>query len=496
MVRFHRVRYYVFLAAGVACLTSASSSTSAAPGRLWEFSEDMATVAEKVGPSVVALSVEGRDSDTYRDRRDSDQPRSREFFREWRWRGELPFGFFRDRDGGRFELPFRRRNVNGATVGTGILMDGEGHIVTASHLVDDPRDRIEVRLADGRQFEAEFVGSDQDSGVAVVKIDAEDLTPAVPGNSDNVRVGELVLAFSNLRQSGATVTAGIVSATGRSGLGITTYDDLIQTDAKIGPGSGGGPLVNARGDVIGMIIAGDTEGTDAVNEGFAVPLNTVLKVQEDLVADGTVTRGWLGVHIQEVHAELADRLGLEFPRGALVAGVGPGTPAEVGGVQQGDVIIELDGKTIENVAHLRKTVAATDPGTEIAVIVMRNGEQVNLTVRVGERTEDSIATMRKSGSPLDEAEWMGLTAQELTEDLADKMGYEGEEGVLVSDVRRDSPAHKKGLQRGDLIQEVEHRSISNMEDYEEAIASAGDSPLLRIKRRERVWYEVIKAESD
>jgi serine protease Do len=495
MAGFYEVKRYILIAATVVCLTAILSSTSVAQEGLQKYSEELAAIAERVSPAVVSVFVEERDADPPRPeeffkewRRHGKQPF--EFFKEWRWREGQPFDFFKE--GWRFVPPSRSRRVTGERMGTGIIMDKEGHIVTASHIVDDPPDEIRVKLADRREFHAELVGADPDSGVAVVKIDAEDLTPIRSGDSDDVKVGELVLALSNLHRLGIAATIGIVSATRRTDLGITTYEDFIQTDAMVGPGSGGGPLVNARGEAIGMIIASHANGSDSMGTAFAVPINTVLEVMDDLVNEGKVKRGWLGVQIQDVSADLAEKMELAEPRGALVVRVSG--PAEEGGIEAGDVIVEFDGKTIESTTHLRNIVAHTDPGKEVTATVMRKGEEKKLTVRVGERTEESAAALGERRSAPKEDGWMGITAQELTRELARKFGYEGEEGVLISHVREDSPAHEKGLQSGDLIQEVEGKSISSIQDYEEAIQAAGDSVLLRIKRGERVWYEVIKAE--
>jgi serine protease Do len=473
MTGLHKVKHYVLVAATVACLTVVLYSTSMAQEGLRRQSEELAAIAEQVSPAVVSISVEKRRADL------QEQFPEDLFFKE----------FF-----GKHILPYRKEEKISVGMGTGIVMDKEGHIVTASHVVDDSRGDIKVKLADGRDFKAELIGADPDSGVAVIKIDAEDLTPARPGNSDDVRTGEWVLAFGNLHHKGITVTMGIVSATGRKDLGITTYEDFIQTDAMIGPGSGGGPLVNASGEVVGMIIAIHTEGAGSMGPGYAVPINTVLEVMGDLVDKGEVSRGWLGVNIQEVSAELAEKMGMEGPRGALVAELGEDSPAEEGGIEAGDVITEFDGKTIQSVSHLRSTVAHTEPGREVTVTVMRKGEEKKLTVSIGERTQKSPAALRGRRAAPEEVGWTGIITQELTPELAREFGYKGEKGVLISDVRRDSPADKKGLRSGDLIQEVDHEPISSMRDYEKAMKAAGDSILLRIKRGDRVWYEVIKAE--
>jgi len=491
-----KAKHYVLIAAIVVCFTMSLSSTSIAQEGLQEYSEKLAAIAEQVSSAVVSVFVGERDADPPRPeeffkewRRHGKQPF--EFFKEWSWHEGQPFRFLKDEEGWHFVPPSRSGKMPGERIGTGIIMDKEGHIVTASHIVGDPPNEIRVKLADRREFEAELVGADPDSGVAVIKIDAGDLAPARPGNSDDVKVGELVLALSNLRRLGIATTLGIVSAIGRTDLNITTYEDFIQTDAMIGPGSGGGALVNARGEVIGMIIAGHADGGDSLGPAFAVPINTVLDVMNDLVNEGKVKRGWLGVQIQDVSADVAEKMGLDKPRGALVARAGG--PAEEGGIEAGDVITEFDGETIEGVAHLKSKVACAEPGKEVIVTVVRKGEEKNLTVRIGERTQKSVAALGERRSVPEEAGWTGITVQELTRELAKKFGYEDEEGVLISHVTEGSPAHKKGLQSGDLIQEVEGKPISSIQEYEEAVEAAGDSVLLRIKRGERVWYEVIKA---
>jgi serine protease Do len=329
--------------------------------------------------------------------------------------------------------------------------------------------------------------------VAVIKIDAKDLTPARPGNSDELEIAEPVLAFGNTRGMGISVTSGIISALGRTDLKIVAYGDLIQTDAAVGPGSGGGPLVNVQGQVIGMVIAlaTDTPRGGSSDTGFAVPMNTVVRIMGDLKEKGKVTRGWLGVQIQEVSSDLAEKLGLEKPGGAVVGAVGG--PAREGGIETGDVIVRFDGKTVKNTAHLKNMVARTEPGREVDVVVMRKGEEKEVTVKLGERAETSVADLGGRSEPASrEVGWIGITVQELTGDLAREFGYADEEGILVSNVREGSPADKKGLRKGDLIQEVENRDIKSMKDYEEAVKDAEDSVLLRLKRGEQVWYEVIK----
>ncbi len=473
-------------------------STAMAGESLQRYSEELQAIAREVSPSVVTIYISGRSNDPPESRREpGDSPEMRRFFREWRWPGDNPLDLLERNEELRRIMPpsLFRGNIEGT--GTGIIMDAEGHIVTVSHLVKGSRGKIEVKLADDREFEAKLVGADPDSGVAVIKIDATDLTPARPGNSDKLEIAEPVLAFGNIRGMGISVTSGIISALGRTDLKVVAYGDLIQTDATVGPGSGGGPLVNVQGQVIGMIIAlaTDTPGGSPGGMGFAVPINTVVRIMGDLIGKGKVTRGWLGVQIQEVSPDLAEKLGLGKPRGVVVGAVGG--PAREGGIETGDVIVRFDGEIVKNTTHLRSVVAHTEPGREVKVVVMRKGEEKEVTVKIGERTEASVADLGGRSEPASrEVGWMGIAVQELTGDLAREFGYEDEEGVLISNIREGSPADEKGLRKGDLIQEVEDRDIKSVKDYEEAVKDAEDSILLRVKRDKQVWYEVIKREGN
>jgi len=475
-------------------------STAMAGESLQEYSEELRAIAREVSPSVVIIQISGRDSDPPEPRRGRGNPPEVEmFFKEWLLPGDKPLEFPGKKEELQrlFMLPRSGREISRSDMGTGVIMDAEGHIVTVSHLVKDSRGKIKVKLADDREFEAKLVGADTDSGVAVIKIDAEDLTPASPGNSDELEIAEPVLAFGNIRGMGISVTSGIISALGRTDSKVVAYGDLIQTDAAVGPGSGGGPLVNVQGQVIGMTIAmaTDTPGSDPSGIGFAVPVNTVVRIMGDLIEKGKVTRGWLGVQIQEVSPDLAEKLGLEKPRGVVVGAVGG--PAREGGIETGDVIVEFDAETVKNTTHLRNMVARTEPGREDGVVVMRKGEEKEVTVKIGDRTEASVANLGGRPEPASrEVGWMGITVQELTGDLAREFGYEDEEGVLISSVREGSPADEKGLRKGDLIQEVENKSIKNIRDYEETVKDAEDSILLRVKRDKQVWYEVIKREGN
>lgn len=376
MIRFSEVERYIWLVIVSAILILMAGLTSLAQGTLEKYSAELASIVERVAPSVVSISIERHSSES----------------RLYRYRGEPSYTdefFFREflRPG---DAPLEKFRVGR---GTGIIVDKEGHIVTASHVVDNSRGEIEVELANGSKYKAKIIGTDPDTGVAVIKIDAENLTPAMMSNSDNIKVGELVLAFGNLHDyKGVTVTTGIVSATERDDLNILNYESFIQTDALVGPGSGGGPLVNAAGEVIGMIFA--KEGRESMGSAFAVPINTVLEVMEDIIKEGKVTRGWLGVQIQNVSAELAEKLNLSERIGVVVYEVQKGSPAEEGGIEADDVIIEFNGKTVKNVSHLKSMVARTKTDESVIAVVIRKGEKKELTIKMGERTEKTIKAFK------------------------------------------------------------------------------------------------------
>jgi serine protease Do len=397
-----------------------------------------------------------------------------------------------------FEEPRERTRVS---LGSGVIVSKEGHILTNSHVVAGA-DIIKVTLNDKQEFDAKVVGTDKATDVAVIKIDAKDLPAARLGNSDELQVGEWVLAIGNPFRLSHTVTAGIISATGRSDVRIAEYEDFIQTDAAINPGNSGGPLVNIDGEVIGIntAIATSTGVPGNVGVGFAIPINMALNVMEQLIDKGQVVRGWLGVSLQDVTTDIAEKYGLDEPGGALI--VSTSGPARKAGLEPGDLIIEFDGKTVRDVVHLKTIVAAIKPGDTIKVKVIRDNKEKSFSVKLAERTEKAIAELTGeeiTPSEKEEEEWLGMTVQELADELAQQLGYEGQQGVLVSEVDPDGPAAKVNdpPKRGDLIQEIERQEIKNMEDYREAIGKVKDqkSVLVRLRRAGgRTWYVVIKKE--
>jgi len=388
--------------------------------------------------------------------------------------------------------------------GSGFIVKADGYILTNNHVVEGA-DKIKVILADKREFNAKLIGTDRETEVAVIKIDAEDLPAAMLGDSDVLQVGELVMAIGNPFALSHTVTNGIVSATGRSGvLETVTYQDFIQTDAAINPGNSGGPLVNIRGEVIGIntaiALASTASGVPIrgnVGIGFAVPINMARDIMIQLIEKGEVVRGYLGINFQPglINQDMAEKYGLDEPAGSLIAKVLDG-PSKDAGLKQGDLIIEFNGETVEDNAHLLKLVAAARPGEIAKIKVIRNRKKKRFEVELGERPKDPTL-FRRSVVPEEQAEWRGIAVQELTDELAKRHGYEGQQGVLISSIDPESPVAEVDdpPQNGDLINEIEFEEIKNMDDYKQAIEKIKDDEgaMIRLTRSGRIpWYILVK----
>jgi serine protease Do len=386
--------------------------------------------------------------------------------------------------------------------GSGFIVDNMGHILTNNHVVAGA-DKITVTLDDKREFEAKVIGTDPDTDIAVIKVDQNNLPVAKLGDSDKVQVGEIVMAIGSPFELTRSVTTGVVSATGRSNVGIPglTYEDFIQTDAAINPGNSGGPLMNVKGEVIGINTAIATGGfsSGSVGVGFAVPINTAKNIMEQLLQDKKIIRGWLGVVLQPVDSDIAEKYGLKEKKGALVISVDG--PAKDAGLKPGDLIIEYDGKVVSDSANLSKMVAASKPDEKIKIKAIRDGKDKDFTVKLAERTKDAIAQLRGSGdntSPGSAEEWMGMSVQELDENLAQRMGYEAQQGVIITDVNPDGPAAQvdNAPMRGDLIQEIEGMTIKDMKDYQTAMDKVKDEKRVMVRLRRasnnQTWYVVLK----
>jgi len=370
------------------------------------------------------------------------------------------------------------------SLGSGFIIDKDGYILTNYHVIQGA-DEIKVKLSNEKEFKAEIIGKDPKTDIALIKIKSwKDLPVVKLGNSDELQVGEWVMAIGNPFGLDHTVTAGIVSAKGRI-IGAGPYDNFIQTDASINPGNSGGPLINLKGEVIGINTAIISSGQGI---GVAIPINMAKGLIPQLKERGKVIRGWLGVVIQKVTAEIAKSFGLKEAEGALVADVEEGGPADKAGIKRGDIIIELDGKKIDEMNMLPRLVATLNVGKEAKVKIIRDGKENTLKVIIGEFPEKEIVASREQAG-----EKLGMVVQNLTPDIAKQFGYVGERGGLVTDVIADSPADEAGIKQGDLIKEINRNPVKDLGNYMAILSKVkGDSLLLLIRRADSTLYVVLK----
>ncbi len=346
--------------------------------------------------------------------------------------------------------------------GTGFVVSEDGYILTNHHVVDQA-DEITVRFG-GEDYTAEHVGSDPKTDLAVLKIDAEGLVPLTFGDSDDLRVGQWVVAIGNPFGLESTITAGIVSAKGRSRVGLAEYEDFIQTDAAINPGNSGGPLVDLRGDVIGVNTAIFSRSGGYMGIGFAIPSKLARLVMDSLITDGRVVRGFLGVTIQDLDEGMAESFGYDSTDGALVGDVTDGGPGDQGGIEPGDIITRFNGKPTESVDRLRFEVAAVKPGTEVPVEVFRDGKTKTFRVEVGELEAAAEAGPRDESEP---SEKLGMSYRTLTDDLAQQLGFDvNPGGVVVTAVEPLGPAARSGLRARDVILEIGGSRVEDSRDFQ------------------------------
>ncbi|UCE08066.1 MAG: DegQ family serine endoprotease [bacterium] len=405
------------------------------------------------------------------------------------------FDFFGYRDRRREQDEDREREFRQEGLGSGVIVSRDGYILTNNHVVQEA-DEIRVITMDNKEYDAKLIGRDEKTDVAVVKIQDKDLSYAKLGDSDKIRVGQIVMAIGNpFRQElQQTVTEGIISAKGRSNIGLSAYEDFIQTTAAINPGNSGGALVNLRGELIGVNTAIVSRSGGFNGIGFAIPINMAKRVMEMLIDKGYVVRGYLGVVPQPIDDEMAQALGLDDSHGALIASVEKGTPAYKAGLKEQDVVLEMDGRKVIDDTDFRLRVAEHDPGDKVRLKVFRNGDIRNITVTLIERPDDQ-PPQRLSEK---ETEKLGIKVVNLTTDRARRYGFEDEEGVLVVDVKQGSSAWRKGVREGDLITSVNRKSIANVREYDRIMdkLNPGDVVLLRLKKRLRdgisTYYVTIR----
>jgi serine protease Do len=379
------------------------------------------------------------------------------------------------------------------SMGSGVIVSDDGYILTNNHVIGGA-DKLTVVLADKQKYKAKIVGADPQTDVAVIKVDAKDLPAARLGNSDEVRVGQWVIAVGNPFQLLHTVTAGIISAKGRSEIGLADYEDFIQTDAAINPGNSGGALADLDGNVIGINTAINSPSGGNVGIGFAIPSNMAKGVMDKLISEGKVTRGYLGLLPQDIDESLEKALNLDTTNGCLVGDVTSQGPADKAGIKRGDVITKLDGKEIKDSSELRRIVADEKPGTTVTLTVIRDGKEKDMEVKLGERPTQSAPQEQGQPQTKEKAfEKLGLSVQDLTEDLAKQLGYENESGVVIVGVTPGGPAEDAGLRQGDLIKEVDRTEVTSVKEFVDAVDSlkAGQSAALLVRRGENTFFVAI-----
>ncbi len=385
---------------------------------------------------------------------------------------------FFERYFGQPRQPSQPRRYRQRGQGSGFLISKDGDILTNNHVVGDA-DRITVTLHDGRKFQAEKVGSDAKSEVAVIRIKGEDFPFLALGDSDVLEIGEWVIAVGNPFGLTETVTAGIVSAKGRSNIGIADYENFIQTDAAINPGNSGGPLLNIRGEVIGVNTAIYSQSGGYMGIGFAIPINMARSIKDQLMTNGKVVRGYLGVFIQTVDKDLADSFGLDDAKGILISQVMEDSAAEKSGLKEGDIITHVDGKEVEETGSFRNRIAALKPGTTVKLALFRDGKKKTVKAVTGELPGDEPEAAE---AVADATEKIGLTVTELTTEIARQLRLDEEtKGVLITEVELGGAAWNAGLRQGMLVTSVNRQDVHDLETFNAALAKAGDANVILLK---------------
>jgi serine protease Do len=435
-------------------------------------------VAKKVQPAVVSITTEKTITMKPWDRYGED------FFRGSPFEDFFKGFGFSPRDKGK---EYQQKQRGG---GSGVIVDKEGYILTNNHVVEDA-DKVKVRLNDGREFIATIKGQDPRTDLAVLHIKANDLPVATLGDSDKLEVGEWAIAIGSPFGLEHTVTVGVISAKGRSGLGTGTYEDFIQTDASINPGNSGGPLINIDGEVVGINAMIIQPGTGI---GFAIPINMAKQILNDLIKQGKVVRPWLGISVQDLTPEMAEQFQVKEKEGVLVAQIHPGTGAEKAGLLSGDIIKAVDDKTIKNGNELIKEIQKKKVGQKVKLNVIRDGKPMTI-----ETTTTSMPDKPEAMREKESEEKLGASVQDLTPLLAAQYQISNEikKGVIVVGVERGSPADNIGLQEGDVILEINRKKVETIKDFEKAIQDINleKGVVLRLHRRGNTFYHSFKKQS-
>ena len=434
-------------------------------------------LTERVKPAVVNIST----SKTFKGR-SFGTPFGRSPF------GGSPFGGspFGDDFFDRFFGDMPRREFKQRSLGSGFIISNDGYIFTNNHVVEQA-DKILVKISDGKEYEAKVIGTDANTDIALIKIKPSNSLPVAEiGDSEKVKVGEWVIAIGNPFGLDATVTAGIVSAKGRV-IGAGPYDNFIQTDASINPGNSGGPLFNMEGKVIGINTAIVAQGQGI---GFAIPINMAKNILADLKTKGKVTRGWLGISVQDISDDIAKNLNHQNKGGALVSDVFKGDPADQAGIKVGDIITEINGKPIQDTHELLLTIAALQVGQKMNVKAIRDGKEMTFRVTVAERKDNVAQIAEKS-----EKGHFGISVQEITPEIARQLSIRSE-GVIITDIQEGSPADEVGMQPQDIIVQVNRVKIASINDYNREISKAAQkkSVTLLVKRGRASFFVALRTQ--
>ncbi len=427
---------------------------------------DFTTIVDRVSPAVVSIKVSGL------------KQTGMQNLPPWMDKNNPLYDFFQH-----FGFPENQapsQPIEGQ--GSGFIIKADGHILTNAHVVENA-DNITVKLADNHEYEAKVIGIDHPSDIAIIKIDADDLPYIAVGNSDDLKVGEWVLAIGSPFGFDHTVSAGVVSAKSRS-LSDGGAVPFIQTDVAINPGNSGGPLLNLKGEVVGINSQIYSQSGGYMGLSFAIPINYAMFIEQQLVDNGKVTRGRLGVMIQDVNQQLAEAFNMDKPRGALISKVEKDSPAEKAGLKSGDVILSVDGKEIGSSAEVARLITSHQPGTKAKLEILRQGDKKNITVAVDEMTNENVAFNGSDNSATPELGRLGAVVQDMDNDTRQKLNTD--HGVLVQQV--DGPAAKAGLQNGDVILAINSDKVDNTEDLKEKIDKAPDHIALLIKRGDNEIY--------
>lgn len=453
------VRFLISISVLLGILIFSWGSLAVLPVKVGD--EDLPSLApmlERVTPSVVNIATEGRiliENPLFND----------PFFRRF------------------FNLPDQPAERKTQSLGSGVIVDAQrGYVITNNHVIQNAVE-ITVTLRDGRKFKAELVGTDPETDVAVIKISSQDLKDLPVADSDRLRVGDFVVAIGNPFGLGQTVTSGIVSALGRSGLGIEGYEDFIQTDASINPGNSGGALVNLGGELVGINTAIFSRTGSNIGIGFAIPINMAQDIMEQLVEYGRVVRGFLGVTLQDIDADLADAFGLSDQKGAVIVGVTPGSPAEREGLKAGDIITAINDEPIENSSDVRNEIGLLRPGEKLKFNLTRKGKSIQISTVISAKDTEVFKGLLRN------PRLGGATFGDLKSDVP----YDGDvTGVQVYGVERGSRAWQNGLRAGDIITSVNRKPVQNLDEFLAAVNNVKGSLLLRVQRENTAVFIVAR----